>query len=316
MADLEDQLRSWREAGIITDTQVATIAAFEAKTRPDHGRGILLAEALGYVGAAIAVVAAAMLLGDRWEELNVGGRLGLVGLLTVIVAGAGFALRGSESAPIRRLVSLLVTAGVAGVGWTVGIVADEVFHWFAHDVALAVGLVSLVLATLLYLWRPRALAQIVMLASVLVIVGAIFSRPGLDGTSTWLGLTAWAVGLGWALLGLGEWLRPVVIAAGFGTVVALVSAQIGSEGSARLAMLGLGLATAGVLLGRGVARAEAYMVTIGAIGVLVFLPQVVIDIFGNAIGALITMFVVGLLLVVVSVRLARGRGAAAKDGAA
>ena len=309
MSDLDGQLRAWREAGIVTDEQVAAITAFEAKGSPDHGRGILLAEALGYVGAAIAVAAAALLLGDRWDALNLGGRLGLIGLLTAIVAGAGFALRGSGSAPIRRLVSLLLTAGIVGVGWIVGVVTNDVLNWAGYTTTLAVGLVALVLATGLYLWRPRALAQLAMLASALTIVGGVFGQPGLDGTTVWLGLTFWAVGLGWALLGLGEWLRPTVVAVGFGAVVALVAAQIGSDGDARPATLALGLATAGALLARGVARAEAYLVTIGALGVLVFLPQLVIDIFGDAIGALITMLVVGLLLVVVSVRLARGRAA-------
>ncbi len=313
MSDLDGRLRSWREAGIISDKQVAAIAAFEAKESPDQGRGILLAEALGYVGAAIAVTAAAILLGDQWDALNLGGRLGLIGLLTAIVAGAGFALGGSDSAPIRRLVSLLLTAGIVGVGWIAGIVSDDVLDWTTPNSMLAVGLVALVLATGLYLWRPRALAQLAMLASTLTIVGGVFTRPGLDDSSVWLGLTLWAVGIGWALLGLGEWLRPTVVAAGFGAVVALVAAQIGSDGDARPAMLALGLATAGVLLARGVARAEAYLVTIGALGVLVFLPQLVIDIFGNAIGAIITMLVVGLLLVVVSVRLARGRAASAAE---
>ncbi len=306
MSDLNDQLRGWREAGIITDDQASAIAAFERKST-DHGRGILLAEALGYVGAAIAVAAVWILLASRWDSFNFGGRVALVGLLTAIVAGAGLSLAGSTSAPIRRLVSLLLTSAIGGVTWIVGIVVYDAVSWSSTIGIIVVGVTILVLATFLYLWRNRALPQVAMLAGALLIVAGCFTGTGLHDAGTWGALTSWAVGLAWALLGLGGWLRPAAVAVSFGTSTALVSAQVASFGGFRLVMLIVALATAGAVLGRGVVRAEAYLVTIGSIGVLVFLPQLVVHLFGNAIGALVTMLVVGLLLVVVSVRLARAR---------
>jgi hypothetical protein len=316
MEDLNQSLATWREAKLLTEKQVAAITAFEvsqtpargaSETAPEHGTGVLLAEALGYVGAAIAVAAVVILMGSQWTNLNVGGQFGLIGLITVIVSGAGVALRGSERAPIRRLVSLLFIAGIGGVAWMVGIVSNDVLHWADSSTVLAIGACSLILSGALYRWRERVLPQVAALASALIIVGAVFDRPGLNGTSTWVGLAMWAVGVAWALLGLGGWLRPTPIAVGFGAVVALIAAQIGSVGEQRLALLLVGLATAGALLARGVGRAAAYQVALGSIGVLVFLPQVVVHIFGSAIGAMVAMLVVGLLLIVVSVRLARGR---------
>ena len=72
-------------------------------------------------------------------------------------------------------------------------------------------------------------------------------------------------------------------------------------------MLTIGLVTAGALLARAVALEATYLVAIGAIGVLVFVPQLVVRLFGKGVGALVTMLVVGLLLVLVAVRLVRGR---------
>ena len=316
MEDLNQRIAAWREAKIVTEKQASAIAAFEAARAPDvgpgagdheHGTGVLLAEALGYVGAAIAIAAVVILLGNQWDSLNLGGRLGLIGLITAIVSGAGVALRGSVGAPVRRLVSLLLTAGVGGVAWIVGIIASDVLKWGSASSLLAVGVSSLILSGALYRWRPRALPQVAALASALIVVGAIFDRPGLNGTSTWLGLSMWAVGVAWALFGLGGWLRPTPVAVGFGSVVALISAQVGSTGDQRLALLFVGLATAGALLARGGGRGAAYQVAIGSLGLLTFLPQVVVHLFGTAIGAMVTMLVVGLILVVVSVRLARGR---------
>jgi hypothetical protein len=316
MEDLNQRIAAWREAKLLTDKQASAIAAFEAARIPEasaperdpkDGKGVFLAEALGYVGAAIAVAAVVILLGNQWNSLNLGGRLGLIGLITLIVSGAGVALRGSERAPVRRLVSLLLTAGIGGVAWIVGVVSNDVLRWGASSTLLAVGVISLILSGALYRWRARALPQVAALASALIVVAAVIDRSGLDSTSTWLGLSMWAVGVAWALSGLGGWLRPVPVAVGFGSVVALVSAQIGSAGEQRLALLLVGLATAGALLACGVGRGAAYQVAIGSLGLLTFLPQVVVHVFGTAIGAMVMMLVVGLLLVVISVRLARGR---------
>jgi hypothetical protein len=322
MENLDQRISEWREAKLLTEKQATAIAAFEASRTPapgarvaarEDGTGMLLAEAIGYVGAAIAVAAIVTLLasGNRWDGLNLGDRLGLVGLLTLIVSGAGLALRASGRSPIRRLVSLLLSSGVLGVAWMVGILANDQLRWESSSVVLAVGIAALVPAVIVYRWRNRALPQLVILASLLVIVGAVLGRPGVDATGAWIGLSMWAVGAAWALLGLGRWLAPDRVAVGLGSVVALVSAQIGSLDRERLALLAVGLVTAALLMARGVAKATTYLVTIGAVGVLVFLPQAVVELFGATVGALATMLVVGLLLVLASVRLARGRSAKA-----
>ena len=322
MEDLNERIAAWRAAKLLTDKQASAIAAFEAARAPeasvpeDASRVVLLAEALGSVGAAIAVTAVATLLGNQWHDFNLGGRLALVALLTAIVAGAGFALRGSSRAPMRRLVSLLLTAAILGVAWIVGIVANDALDWSSAAVMLSVGGSSLALSAMLYRWRKRALPNVAMLASALVIVGGLFAWPGLDPSPTWVGLSMWAVGAAWALLGLGHWIRPEGVAAGFGAVVALVAAQVSSFDDSRLAMLSVGFATAGAALAWGVARGATYLVTIGALGVLVLLPQFVTHIFGSTAAVLVTMLVVGLLLVVVSVRVARGRTAPVKKVAA
>ena len=69
-------------------------------------------------------------------------------------------------------------------------------------------------------------------------------------------------------------------------------------------------------MARAVALEATYLVAIGAIGVLVFVPQLVIRAFGNTVGALVTMLVVGLLLVLVAVRLVRGRRGSVRAGGA
>jgi hypothetical protein len=311
MQELGAQLEAWQAAKLITARQGAAIREYEAGTAAPEShatRGGPLAEAVGYVGAVIALAAVAILLADRWKDLNLCGRVGIVGLLTLVVASAGFALRRSERDPLERLVSVLLTAAVLGATWTVGILVSELTGLHAYDVALVSAAAALVMAIALYRWRARALPLLAMLASSLAIVIATFTRPAFaQDEGTWPGLAAWALGAFWVLLAWGRWLKPEPIAAAAGSLLAIFGALAGSSGDSRLAMLVVGLVTAGALMTRAVLKNTTYLVGIGAVGVLIFLPQVVILVFGNTIGALVSMAVVGLLLVLVSVRLARGR---------
>jgi MFS family permease len=311
MENLEARLEAWQSAKLITEKQGSAIRQFEAgkvAAQPPPSRGGPLAEAVGYVGAAIALAAVAILLADRWKDLNLGGRIGIVGLLTLVVASAGFALRKSERDPLERLVSVLLTASVLGATWIVGILVAEMTAFHAYDVALICAAAALAMSVALYRWRARALPLLAMLASSLAIVIATFARPALSQEGTWGGLAAWALGAFWVMLAWGRWLKPEPIAAAAGSLLAIVGAIVGAAtGHSNLAVLALGLLTAGALMTRAVLRGTTYLVAIGAVGVLIFIPWLVTDIFGNTIGALVSMAVVGLLLILVSVRLARGR---------
>ena len=311
MRDLQAQLRDWQGAKIVTAKQATAIKRFESERAlaapAPAGRTGGVAEAIGYVGAAIAVAAVGLLLANRWQDLTLGGKLGIVGALTAIVGSAGIALRGSGRAPVRRLVSVLLAAAVGGACWIVEILLTAETGWRARDIALTVAFAALALSIPLYLWRHRALPQLIMLASVMVVVETVLARPAFTGDFPWWGLSAWAIGVAWVLLGLGKWLEPGPVATVAGSLVALIAAASASGGEDRTLMLTIGLVTAGALLARAVALEATYLVAIGAIGVLVFVPQLVVRLFGKGVGALVTMLVVGLLLVLVAVRLVRGR---------
>ncbi len=87
----------------------------------------------------------------------------------------------------------------------------------------------------------------------------------------------------------------------------LFSAISWAQDDGRIVLLSLGLVTAVALMTRGILRAETYLVAISSLGVLFLLPQLVFEIFEGAIGALVSMLVIGLILVLLSVRIAKGR---------
>jgi hypothetical protein len=308
--ELEQRVRLWREAGLLSDEQATAIVSFET----EQGRGgidpmprrTMIAEAVGYVGAALAIGAIGLLLGELWPDLVTGGRLAMVGMLTVLLFGAGAGLRRTERGPIRRLTSVLLTGGVLGVGWLTYVVATDVIDWREARVALAIGVATFVVALPLYLLRPRPLPQLTVLATVLLATIAALSLPALAPDPTWYGLTVAAIGVAWMLLGIGGWFRPRVFAETLGAGVAVLGMQSGSM-EQRTLMLSLGVALAAGLVALAITSDRAHHLFVGAVGLFLFIPQLVFELFGDAIGAPATLFVIGLLLVLLAVGIGRAR---------
>jgi hypothetical protein len=288
MDDLDERLDRWTSAGLLTAEQADAITRFEGRrsagarnraaapqseTRPD--RRSLGAEAVGYVGAALAIGAIAVLLGDVWDQLFVGGRIALVALLTVLLAAGGVALRRDDRPPLQRLTSLLFSGAVIGVGWCALIVAEDVLGLREEDVALIVGVAAAAAAWPAYVTRRRALPQLTLLASLLVTIGAVFSRSPLPLEPVWGGLTFWTAGIAWLLLGTGRWIQPRRVAEVAGGVVALLAIQVASFDDARRLTLTLAVVTAAGLVMLAITSDRVHHLAVGAVALFVFVPQLV-----------------------------------------
>lgn len=336
MDTLTDRLHTWVAAGLLEPEQAARIAAFEGTegtegtappgTAPapatDHARAhepvparrdsdrpgrITLAEAIGYVGSALALGAIALLLGELWRDLLVGGRLALVTVLTAAVFGSGVALRDATSGAMRRLSSVLFTASVAGVGWIAAVIGSDVLElsWDRGGVVVASSMFAV--AVPLYLWRRGLLLQLATLASAVATATTWLSFGSLSPDPIWYGLTVGAVGVAWFVLATGGWLAPRLPAEATGAFVALLGVQIASVDGPRVTALTIGLVAAAVLVWLSVHLDQLHHLVVGAVALFVFAPQLVFELFGDAIGAPATLLLVGLLLVLLAVGLGRAR---------
>lgn len=315
MRELAARVQAWVDAGLVTAEQARQITAFEADVAEPASPRSTLAEVVGYVGAALAVGAIALLLGDLWDDLATGGQLTLVALLTVLLGGGGVALRGLPAPAMQRLASVLFTGTVIGVGWLAYLFAAGVASWTDVDVALTVALAALAAALPFYLLRRRFLPQLTLFVAVLLTVGALFARLALDPGRAWVGLTFWGLATAWLLLGLGGWLQPARGAELLGGVAALFTILVTAWGSARVWLLLLGLATAAALVGLALVGERVQHLAVGAVGLFVFVPQVVFEVFGEVVGAAATLLIVGLLLVLLAIGLGRaGRELAGARG--
>ncbi len=312
MDTLDHQLDRWTAAGLITREQAAAIGSYERDHADEAGasrqRSLTSpAEAIGYVGAALALGATALILSDLWRELLVGGRLALVAVLTVALFGAGLGVRTSSSGAMRRLTSVLFAATVAGVGWFSSVIAVDIADLRPAAAGVTVGLATVAVALVLYLWKRRALLQLAVLGSTLIAPVSALGLTTISPGPGWYGLVVGAVGAAWFLLALGGWLAPRVVGEIAGALVVFIGVQVGSFADARVIGLAVGVAVAAGLVALAVRRDELHHLIIGALALFVLSPQLVFEIFGDAIGAPATLLLVGLLLVLLAVGLGRAR---------
>jgi hypothetical protein len=316
--DLQARLDRWTDAGLLDAAQADAIARFEAadaeggtivgtvgrsQARPD-ARHVLPAEAIGYVGAALAFSAIAWMRSEVWMNLTAGGQLALVGLVTVLLLGGGAALARATSAPLQRLTSVLFLGGLAGAVWCAAIIGGELVDLPDDVLAVSLAATFAVLAVPLYLLRRRALPQVAALASVVALAVTLLLLPDLTPALWVFGLVLWTIGFAWLLLSLGGFLPPTPVSGVLGGTLALVGSQVaaGDDGTGWLV---LGALTAAGLVALALWRDTLHHLVVGALGLFVVVPRLAFDLFGDTIGAPATLLVIGLLLVALAVGLGR-----------
>jgi hypothetical protein len=308
---LDQRLASWCAAGLLDADQVDAILAHEAASTDHHPEPASsrpsVAEAIGYVGAALVLAAVGLFLGQVWEELTVVGQLALAALVTVASAGGALGLARATTESLHRLVSVLTIGVVAGGAWTASIVALDVVGLRDEPAAVVTSAVAVLLAAAGYAWRSRALPQLTLLVSVLALGASLLTLLPIEPDPLWGALSIAAIGGVWALLAAGGYLRPRVLASTAGSLVAVLALVAGSFGDHRATMLLLATLVAGGLVAAAVVSGGVHHLAVGAIGLFLAVPQLVFEWFGDAIGAPAALLLVGVLLVLLAVGLGRAR---------
>ena len=325
---LRDRVGVWIRSGIIDSEQADRILALERTpvgpsdrpaapraspgSAPDSGseRRLRVAEAVGYVGAAFALGAIGLLVGELWSDLAVWARITLAGLLTAAALGAGALLNGRRAAAVRRLVGVLWLAGVAGAGWTSGIVARDVLGTPEAWLPTAIGAFALVVAAVLLALGGHVLVQLATLVALgTTTTGTLVAIAPLEPGALAYGVMLVGGGAAWALAGAGRWIGPRVSAEVAGSVVMLIGAQVLTASTwPRPAQIGaVGLAAALVVL--SLPGARVHLLYIGAVGLFIAVPRLVFELFADTLGAPATLLTIGVLLILMAVGLGRVRRA-------
>jgi hypothetical protein len=200
---------------------------------------------------------------------------------------------------------VLWLASSAAVAFFTALVGTEVLDLDGETVALLAGLMTAIHAGVLWWRRPRPLQQLACLAGLAVAVGAGVAVAG--GNEAAVGLSIWAVGVGWVLAGWRGLLPPTVVALVAGGIVVLQGAQATAvrwEGAG----LVFGLASAAGLLVAGTTGRRLALAVVGIIGVVMFLPATVLHFFAGTVGVPVLLLLAGMgLLAATLVLLGRRR---------
>lgn len=299
------------EAGVVTADQAAALLALAAAPPPPAragGRALrgapIAVEIVGYLGAVLAMIGAATLVGQFWDDMTSWSRLVLIGSLAVGLWGAGAVVDESADAVLWRLRGFLWLLSSAAAAFFAGLLGADVFEWGSEPVALFVGTVTALYAGSLWRLRDRPAQYLAFVAGVIA---------ALAGASAWIdgpgmvGLVLWAFGAVWVVLGWRRIVEPAAIALVAGPGLMLVAAGVTGGSWEWLAPL-FGLVTAAGLLAGGTVLKEFLITGVGVAGVFVYLPMSGAEYFGETIGVPIVLLATGVLLIVLMVLLLR-RGA-------
>jgi hypothetical protein len=297
-----------RAAGRDAEGMNTNLSAEEAPaTAPEPAavpRAALLAEVIGYAGGALVIVAGTYLAGELWRNIPTGAALALAAVACAALGAAGAALRTSGSPPARRLRSVLWLLSTASLAAFMGILGNQVWQLSPAGTTMAAAAAAGVYGAAQW-WRTRAVLQhLAVFASAAVLVGTAVAQLG-PGLGNWaLGLGIWTLSALWGGAVIRGYLLPRgagYFAAGFGL---LIGAQLTMDVPAGHL---LALATVAGLLAGGVLLREVWLAGLGAVGVLLVVPQTAERYLPESAAAPLAVFVAGAVLVGSAVWLAKRR---------
>ncbi len=308
---LELGLQRWVDAELISPEQAARIASADGldpapfvQSEPHRvgrraGGPSLVVEALGYLGGVIIVVAGMLLAGLYWGQASTGLRLLLIGGAAAFLLLAGQLVPQTGGAA-GRLGSVLWVASLVAAGGLLTLLANEAWDWTGENTALFVAGGVFVLAGLQW-WRRHVLLQQVAFVATLVFVSVTLTVR-LDGPDQLPGVSVWAVGLAWFLLGAGSVVtpaRPVLVLSNGLTLLGSLTTMAADAG------LVFALATAALVVGFALVAGDLIVLAIGAAGWLIALPAAVTTWLPGRLSAPLALLVVGVGLVGTAIRIAR-----------
>jgi hypothetical protein len=309
--ELEARLARWVVAGLVTEEQARAILATErsAEDAPEDApepEPSLVATALGYLGASVALVGGIVAASRRWSEMGTGSRLALAGGATLLLLAGGWVARRRDHPALRSLDGFLWFLAAGGAAFTAGLAGHELLDLETRTVFLLAGLATVASGFSLWRIRPGPLQEIAVVVGLALFVESLLLH--LPGPPNELhGLPLWGLGTIWALLAWGGILPERRSSFALAGVALLLGAQILSFGW-RGVGLALGIGTGVALLAASVGLRSMLPLGFGAAGVLLFLPQIVFEYLGDSLGAPLALLVCGVGLLGAAFLAARLRG--------
>jgi hypothetical protein len=311
-------LARWVEAGLLSQEQAdailvheGTLAARPLPPPPPRLRGaprhLSVVEPLGYMGGMLAIIGLVLLVAQYWPDMATAGRLALSGAGVLGFAGAGALVREGAAPALARLRWFLWLASSAATALFAGVLAADAFGADRAETVVAVCAAAVAVQSgLLWRWRERPLQQLTFLGGIVAFSGALVAEVASSG---WVGVTVWALGAGFVLLGMQRRTPLPLLTEGTGAIALVVGAAVTTNDWYAFGSL-LGVATAFALLAvsavPGLAPGRGDIATTAVIGSVALVEAVpsAIGYFSERAGAVTgaTTWLVGAALIFLGAR--------------
>ncbi len=291
----------WVQEGIITEDQARRI--IELESTPAGSRSTLLAEVLGYLGAALMVAAIAALTGEQWSEIPFAGHVAIVAAATVVGVIGGAVSGRRPGAAFDRMASLLWFATVGGVAGLTALVASDGFDLTDEVTLVAVLAAASAVAVAFYVLHPRWLQLFAVVGTTAGLVAASLQLAGVESAPVY-GFVLMAIGAGWVLQSSRPVLRPMSAATIAGAVVYFVGCLTLTNEWLVAGLVLIALGATALLVSSVFTRNTVHLV-LGAIGLFQSLPSLAVELFGSSIGAPLALLLAGAVIILVALRVRR-----------
>jgi hypothetical protein len=145
----------------------------------------------------------------------------------------------------------------------------------------------------------------VLVTALIVAISTLTLAP-MELDATWYGVTVAAIGVAWFALAYGRWLVPRLLGEVTGSVVAIFALQVtGRMEDVWPLFVAIGLAAG--LIALAITSDQLHHLVVGALGLFIVVPQLVIRLFGDSLSAPAILLIIGLLLVLLAVGIGRAR---------
>lgn len=301
---IDAKLTEWSEAGLISADQAAAIRDRElgADATKREPAVPIAVEALGYLAGAMFLAATGYLIPDFYDSLGEGQRIAFLAVLTLVVGVGGLLVR-PETAPGRRLRSVLWTATTIGATATSGVASDSLFNTDDPGLYLTAG-TALVASGITWAAHKTGLLNLVFLASAAA-AAVITLTPVDDPSRGTTGLMVWGVGVLWIVGSSRGMLKPNAPATIGGSLVALIGASMTMEDPQALGGVVLTAVTIGAIGGLGLHRRWIPLLGLAAVGFFFWSQQVASEIFETDTGVAVALGSTAGVMIMTTIYLAR-----------
>jgi hypothetical protein len=288
---------------------VMVVSSSEPELR-EHGpaprRLPLVVEALGYLGAVLAVIAGLIAALQLWPTITVGAQLAFAAAAAAALLLVGIMLPTRSQPAMGRLRSVLWLTSAAALAAAGALLTGPHFGNMGPAARPLVTEAAVTAYAVILWWRSRATLQhLAAFAGTAALAATALAQTGPVYDNWRVGAGLWVLALLWGITVHRGYLVPRTAGyavAGVGLLVGTQLTILELSGAQPLAIV-----TVAGLLAAGVALRRVLLLGLGALGAVVMFPQVASQYLPGGAGGAAAVMAAGVVILGVALWLARTR---------